>query len=64
MPNRFVTFRAEFNHRDASVPYFSGRGGVTPPGGNTGAPGSVVPGWQPDLTKTENRFTLAMLLRY
>lgn len=64
MPNRFVTFRAEFNHRDASVPYFSGRGGVTPPGGNTGAPGSMVPGWTPNLVQIENRFTLAMMVRY
>ena len=28
--------RLEYNHRAANVPYFSGPGGVTPPGGNTG----------------------------
>ena len=38
MPSQFITFRAEFNHRAANVPYFSGPGGVTPPGGNTGPP--------------------------
>jgi hypothetical protein len=29
------------------VPYFSGPEGVTPPGGNTGALGSLVAGWGP-----------------
>ncbi len=63
-PREFMTFRAEFNHREASIPYFAGHGGVTPPGGNTiGAPGSAVDGWAPDLVKDENRFTLAMLVK-
>jgi len=62
-PSPFFIFRLEFNHRHASVPYFSGSGGVTPPGGNTGAPGSAVPGWAPDLRKDENRLTFALLLK-
>ncbi len=64
MPSDSVTFRYEFNHRAANVPYWSGSGGVTPPGGNTGAPGSAVDGWQPDLRKTENRFTAALLVKF
>jgi hypothetical protein len=64
MPRQFITFRAEYNHRQADVPYFSGSGGVTPPGGNQGAPGSLVDGWSPDLSKTEDRLTGAMLIRY
>jgi hypothetical protein len=63
MPSQFVTFRAEFNHRAASVPYFSGPGGVTPPGGNTGAAGSLVEDWAPDLRKSENRVTFALLIK-
>lgn len=66
MPGPFATFRFEFNHHAASVPYFSGSGGVTPPGGNQGAPGSLVlspPGWTPDLVRDENRLTLAMLIK-
>lgn len=63
MPNQFVTFRLEFNHRYANVPYWSGAGGVTPPGGNQGAPGSEVPGWTPDLVKNENRLTAALLVK-
>jgi hypothetical protein len=30
MPSQYITFRWEFDHRAANVPYFSGPGGVTP----------------------------------
>lgn len=68
MPTRNATFRLEFNHRAADVPYFAGHGGVTPPSGsgsyvNQGAPGSSVMGWAPDLVNTENRLTLAFMVR-
>ena len=64
MPNQYFTYRLEYNHRAANVPYFSGPGGVTPPGGNTGAPGSFVPGWSPDLRNSENRITAAFLMKF
>jgi hypothetical protein len=77
MPSQYITFRWEYNHRAANVPYFSGPGGVTPPGGNNGAPGSFVcltgisicngsPAntWLPDLRKTENRATMAILVKF
>ena len=32
MPRQWLTFRWEYDYRHASVPYWSGRGGVTPPG--------------------------------
>ena len=63
MPDQFVTFRVEFDHRHASVPYFAGPGGVTPPGGNQGAPGSTVADWAPDLRNTENRINCAVLVK-
>ena len=63
MPTQFTTFRVEYNNRAADVPYFSGPGGVTPPGGNAGSPGSFVPGWSPDLRKFERRFTIAILVK-
>src|SRR6202171_160145 len=63
MPSQFVTFRFEFNRRAANVPYFSGPGGITPAGGNTGSPGSFVPGFSPDLRKSESRFTGALLVK-
>ncbi|MBS1839552.1 MAG: outer membrane beta-barrel protein [Acidobacteria bacterium] len=77
MPSQYITFRWEFNHRAANVPYFSGSGGVTPPGGNNGAPGSLVclqgfvtcdgsrsNTWFPDLRKIENRLNLAILVKF
>jgi len=72
MPVQFITFRAEYNHRAASVPYFAGSGGMTPPGASNtttgsaatvGAPGSLVPGWSPDLRTTENRFNFSLLVK-
>ncbi len=64
MPSQYITFRWEYDHRAANVPYFTGRGGITPPGGNTGAPGSQVSGWAPDLVKDENRLDLAILVKF
>jgi Putative beta-barrel porin-2, OmpL-like. bbp2 len=32
MPSQYITFRWEYDYRHASVPYWSGKGGVTPPG--------------------------------
>jgi hypothetical protein len=63
MPVAFLTFRFEFTHRATDVPYFGGHNGVTPPGGNQGDPGSSVSGWAPDLVNTEDRLTLALMLK-
>jgi hypothetical protein len=67
-PVPFVAFRLEYNHRAASVPYFSGPGGVTPPGGNNGSPATWAYNpdaslWRPDLIPTEDRISLALLVR-
>jgi hypothetical protein len=77
MPSQYITLRWEFNHRHANVPYWSGPGGITPPGGNNGNPGSLVclngtPNcagsptntWYPDLRKTEDRATMAILVKF
>jgi hypothetical protein len=79
MPSQYITFRWEFDHRAANVPYWSGPGGITPPGGNNGSPtafvcldGSIAPAsgcgavglWQPDLRKIENRINLAILIKF
>lgn len=64
MPTRNLTFRLEYNHRWANVAYFTGSGGLTPPGGNQGTPGSTVAGWTPDLVNAEDRLTAAMLVRF
>jgi Putative beta-barrel porin-2, OmpL-like. bbp2 len=72
MPSQYITFRWEFDHRAANVPYFSGPGGVTPTSCPTapvvenicGSPGALVPGFTPDLKKIENRIDLAILVKF
>jgi hypothetical protein len=78
MPSQFVTWRLEFTQRGTNVPYFTGRGGITPPGGNNGSPASYVCNdgspsatgncgndgglWSPDLRKQERRWTIALMV--
>jgi hypothetical protein len=50
MPVDWITWWTEATFRHSSVPYWSGAGGVTPPGGNNGAPGSCVGGGSSFLT--------------
>ena len=38
MPKEYITWWAEAGYRHADIPYFAGRGGVTPPGGNNPYP--------------------------
>lgn len=64
MPSQYITFRWEYNHRAANVPYFSGPGGITPAGGNRGNPAAIVPGFTPDLRKRENRLNMAILVKF
>lgn len=64
MPSQYITFRWEYVHRGSNVPYFSGTGGITPAGGNTGNPSVLVPGFTPDLRKFENRATVALLVKF
>jgi hypothetical protein len=44
MPSQWLTFRGEMGYRHSDVPYWSGRGGITPPGtqGNTSNPQEYV----------------------
>jgi hypothetical protein len=73
MPEQYVTFRFEYNHRASSVPYFAGPGGETPPGvtntpngsqASNGPAGSAVPGWGPDLRPSEDRLNMALLVKF
>ena len=72
MPSQYITFRWEFDHRAANVPYWSGPGGVTPTSCPTApiveniciSPGAFVPGFTPDLKKIENRIDLAILVKF
>jgi hypothetical protein len=42
MPKQYITWWMEAGLRHADIPYWTGRQGITPPGGNTGAPGQFV----------------------
>jgi hypothetical protein len=66
MPKDWITWWTEATFRHSSVPYWTGSGGVTPPGGNNGSPASCVGGgadpttgncsatdWFPDLRTRE-----------
>lgn len=71
MPKDYITFRWEVDRRASSVPYFAGPGGVTPtcPTAPTvlnicGTPGSVVPGFTPDLRSSETRINMALLVKF
>jgi hypothetical protein len=61
IPNNHVSFRFECVHRESSVPYFAGRGGVTSPSGYTTT--GITSNWSPDLVKSENRIIFAVLFR-
>jgi hypothetical protein len=38
MPKQYITWWMEGVYRHSDIPYWTGRGGVTPPGGNNGVP--------------------------
>lgn len=61
MPNEHIAFRIEFVHRESSVPYFAGPGGVTSPTGYTTT--NLPTDWRPDLVRSENRLIFAVLFR-
>src|SRR5271157_4203485 len=42
MPKQYITWWAEAGYRHSDVPYWSGRDGITPPGGNNGSPSQYV----------------------
>ncbi len=72
MPTPLLTFRLEFVHREASIPYFAGHGGVTGPdgykSGNLASPDGAIftnvpPGWTPDQVKSESRIIGALIFR-
>jgi Putative beta-barrel porin-2, OmpL-like. bbp2/Carboxypeptidase regulatory-like domain len=76
MPNDWITWWTEATFRHSSVPYWSGPGGITPPGGNNGSPASCVGGgadpsgncsagdWFPDLTTREVVWGAGVLVKF
>jgi hypothetical protein len=77
MPKDWITWWTEATFRHSNVPYWSGPGGVTPPGGNNGSPGSCVGGaadattnncsatdWSPDLRTREMVVGAGVLVKF
>jgi hypothetical protein len=77
MPNDWITWWAETTFRHSSVPYWSGVGGITPPGGNSGPPGSCVGSpanpltgqcpasdWYPDLRSRELIWGVGAMVKF
>src|ERR1700691_1946351 len=77
MPKNWITWWSETTLRHSSVPYWTGEGGITPPGGNSGAPGSCVGSpanpltgqcgvgdWFPDLRTREVIWGAGVLIKY
>ena len=61
MPSDYVTFRVEYLHRSANVPYFAGPGGTTSPSGYADQP--LRASYVPDLRDYENRLIFAVNFR-
>jgi hypothetical protein len=77
MPKDWITWWTEATFRHSSVPYWSGSGGITPPGGNNGSPGSCVGGganagtgqcdagdWFPDLRTREVVYGAGVMVKF
>jgi hypothetical protein len=77
MPNDWITWWAETTFRHSSVPYWSGSGGITPPGGNNGAPAACVGApanaltgqcptsdWFPDLRTREAIWGVGVMVKF
>lgn len=63
MPNQYMTFGIEYVSRHTSIPYFSGRGGVTSPNG-WNAPIGNPTGYTADLVKDEERIIFSTIFRF
>jgi hypothetical protein len=62
-PSPWLLLRAEYSHREANVPYFSGHGGITGPGGVMPADPAQAASFTPDLRKSDDRVVANTTLR-
>lgn len=63
IPGEHVTWGLEYVHRQASVPYFAGPGGLTSPNG-WNAPIGNPAGYVADLVTSENRIIGSLIVRF
>jgi hypothetical protein len=62
-PSPWLLTRLEFMHREANIPLFSGRGGITGPGGVAPVDAAATQGFVPDVRKSDNRVVANVTLR-
>ena len=63
-PSPWLLLRLEYAHRLANMPYFSGPGGITGPGGAAPVPGDpAAAAFVPDLRTTDDRLVANATLR-
>jgi len=62
-PSPWLLLRLEYMHRWANVPYFSGPGGITGPGGVPPVDAAAAASFKPDLRKTDDRMVVNATLR-
>ena len=61
-PGPWTLLRLEYMHRAANIPFFSGHGGITGPGGVAPTSTPAVP-FTPDLRRTDDRVVVNVTLR-
>jgi hypothetical protein len=62
-PSPWLLLRLEYAHRWANIPYFSGRRGITGPGGVAPADPAAAASFTPDLRKSDDRIVANATLR-
>ena len=62
-PSPWLLLRLEYMHRWSNVPYFSGPGGITGPGGVAPADAAAAATFTPDLRKSDDRLVVNATLR-
>lgn len=62
-PSPWLLLRLEYMHRWSNVPYFSGPGGITGPGGVAPADPAAAATFTPDLRKSDDRLVVNATLR-
>lgn len=62
-PSPWLLTRLEIMHRESNIPFFSGHGGITGPGGVLPTDAAAAASFTPDLLKHDNRVVLNATLR-
>jgi hypothetical protein len=62
-PSPWTVLRLEYMHRVANIPFFSGHGGITGPGGVQPGPAPAAATFTPDLRRSDDRIVVNATLR-